>query len=134
MSLANVIKPTSRLPQYVHKDFPAMFWNQETGEPVTVNSEAEIPEGYKPYHPNSERAQEAAALAAAQAPAGLPLTKEEVLAHLEQGGIAHNPAKSHKNLYNLLLTSVKNALAQAEIEFDAESTDVKALLELLPKV
>ena len=128
MSLANVIKPASSLPKYTHQDFPALFWNQETGEPVTVKDEASIPAGYKPYHPNS------APKAAAPAPAtnALPLNKDEVLAALKEGGIPHNPAQSHGKLYNLLLAAVKAALDEAKVTYDAAETNVKALLALLP--
>lgn len=130
MSQANVIRPANGLPQYVRSEFPAMFWNQETGVPVTVNSEAEIPAGYKPYHPASAPAD---AVKAPVIAAGKPtLNKAETVQHLSDGGIEHDPAASHKSLYELLLAGVKNALTEAKIAFDDTSTDAKALLGLFP--
>lgn len=129
MSLDNVIKPSSNLPKYTFQGFPAMFWNQETGESVLVKSENEIPPGYKPYHPNN-----APVIAPEVASAGKPtLTKAETIAQLSAGEVEHDPAASHKSLYALLLSSIKNALGEANIDHDANSTDAKGLLELFPK-
>lgn len=126
----NIIRPSSGLPRYAYKDFPAMFWNQDTAESKIVNSADEVPAGWKPYHPSSADK----AKPVQEQPAAKPtLTKAEVIQHLTAGEVEHNTTASHKSLYELLLTSVKAALTDAKIPFDENSTDAKALLELFPK-
>jgi hypothetical protein len=130
MAEANVIRPASYLPRYTKTDFPAYFWNQDTGEQVLVTDADSIPAGCKPYHPKSA---DLAKPPAEKPTAPLPMTKAEVVAHLKAGEVEHKTTASHASLYELLLTSVKAALAEAKIAFDPASTDAKALLELFPK-
>lgn len=127
MSLANVIKPSSGLPKYVHKDFPALMWKPD-GTTYVAASAADVLPDSTPFHPSNAPTVKPAA----QATTGPTLTKEETVEQLKAGGIAHNPAASHSKLYNLLLNGVKAALVQADIVFDETTTDVKALLALLP--
>ena len=136
MSIDNVIKPESKLPKYVHQDFPAMYWHADGTSYVAKNA-GEVVAGTTPYHPDDkERAAAAKAAAASTAPAaaGKPtLNKAETIANLAAGQIPHDPAASHKSLYELLLNGVKNALSEAGITYDAASTDAKALLDHFPK-
>jgi hypothetical protein len=139
MSLANVIRPESKLPQYTHQDFPAMYWHAD-GTSYVAKSADEVIASTTPYHPeDKERAAAAkAAQAAAKATAAAKgpshtLTKAETIAQLQAGEIPHDPTASHKSLYELLLTGIKNALTEGKIEFDATSNDAKALLGLFPK-
>ena len=78
-------------------------------------------------------AKAAAASAAPAATGKLTLNKAETIANLAAGQIPHDPAASHKSLYELLLNGVKNALSEAGITYDAASTDAKALLDHFPK-
>lgn len=129
MSIDNVIRPHTTLPRGARGDFPAMYW-KEDGESYIANNENEILPGSTPYHPSN--ATDKAPPAAKPAPA-FSLTKQEVVKHLMAGGVKHKATQSHAALHDLLLTSVKNALTEADIAFDPESTDAAALLELFPK-
>lgn len=127
----NIIKPTSNLPKYQHSDFPALFWKPD-GTSFTANSAADVAEGDTPYHPKNAPV-EADKVEAAPPVTGKPtLNKAETVAALASGGVEHDPAKSHKSLYELLLDSVKAALTEAKVEFDTASTDAKELLAKLP--
>lgn len=127
MSIDNVIKPTSHLPKYIRSEFPALYWKAD-GTSYTAKSADDVVAGSTPYHPSNAPKEEVKAPGAND----LPLTKDEVLAHLQEGGIAHNPNKSHGKLYDLLLAAVKAALDEAKVPYAADETNVKVLLALLP--
>ena len=136
MSIDNVIKAASKLPVYVHQDFPAQYYHAD-GTFYVAKTAADVIAGTTPYNPlDKERAAAAKAAAASAAPAatGKPsFTKAETISILNEGGIKHDATASHKSLYELLLSGVKNALSEAGIAYDAASTDAKALLGLFPK-
>ena len=135
MSKANLVTPSSKLPPYVYQEFPAMYWHAD-GTFYVAKAAADVIAGTTPYNPlDKERAAAAkAAAASASAATGKPtLNKAETIANLAAGQIPHDIAASHKSLYELLLSGVKNALSEAGIAYDAASTDAKALLGLFPK-
>lgn len=136
MSLANVISHAKTLPGGNPSAFPALMWKPD-GTTYTANSAGEVQPDSTPYHPDSAPVTEAvkAADPGAKPPkTTFPLTRKEVVKHLQDGGIDFAQNTPHAELYALLLESIKNALVAAEVPFDAESTDAPALLELLPKV
>jgi hypothetical protein len=131
MGIENVISTAKTLPRGNPSPFPAMYW-RANGESYIANTGSEIEEGSTPYHPDNAPAK--AETPSEPQKAGAPtLTKEETILQLQAGQIEHDPALSHKKLYVLLLSGIKNALTAANIEHDATSTDAKALLELFPK-
>lgn len=129
MSIENVIKPTSHLPKYKHSEFPAMYWKAD-GSNYVAKTAADVLPDTTPYHPDN--APKVEAKAPAPGANELPLSKDEVVAALSEGGITHNPNKSHAKLYSLLLAAVKAALDEAAIAYDAAETNVKTLMALLP--
>lgn len=137
VSRDNLIPSTPPIPRGVPADFPAMMWKPD-GSSYVANSAAEVQPDSTPYHPDSAPAPEAVKAAYPAKPtqpnAQFPLTRKEVVKHLEDGGIDFKHNAPHAVLYGLLLEAVKNALIASEVPFDAESTDAPALLELLPKV
>jgi hypothetical protein len=131
MSLANVITPDKTLPGGNPSAFPAMMWKPD-GSSYLAADESEVQPDSTPYHPDNapEKAPAKILAPAVQAP---KMTRDEIVKHLTEGGIAFDPTMKDKKLYALLVTALKNALAAARIEFDPESNDAPALLELLPK-
>lgn len=136
MSRDNLIPSTPPIPRGEPAAFPAMMWKAD-GSSYVANSAGEVQPDSTPYHPDSAPTPEvvkAADLGAKPPKPTLPLTRKEVVKHLQDGGIDFAQNTPHAELYALLLESIKNALVAAEVPFDAESTDAPALLELLPKV
>ena len=127
MSADNLISATKKLPNGNPTPFPAMYWHAD-GSNYIANSAADVLPNTTPYHPDGTRVEPETT-----AELALPLTKDEVIEHLTAGGVKFKERWTHQRLYDLLLESIKNALVEAKIEFDAASTDAKALLEHFPK-
>lgn len=109
---------------------PVMAWHPETGEPTVYKDHTEVPEGHLPHHPN-DQARKSALPAAPAAPAALDMTKKEIAAALEAGGVKYDPRANAAALYAQLTDEVKKALTASEVEFDP-NLPTKQLMELLP--
>ena len=121
-------------------NFPAMMFHPETGAATVFKSAGEVPEGYLSFHPKDPARKAKDALEAAKvvdakpapaAPVKLPLTRKEIVAALEAGGVTFDKDARVDALYEVLTKAVKDALAAAEVEYDP-NLDTKALLALLP--
>lgn len=132
--------------------FPTHRWDSKTGLMSVANSAADVKPDSLPCHPNDpDRAEKvkadpvaavtstaASPTSSATKPAASPvaphksMSRADVLKALEEGGVDIPQDASHADLYATLVASVKAALAQAKIPFDATSTDAKALLALIP--
>lgn len=122
-------------------NFPAMMFDPETGEGKVFKTAGEVPEGYLPFHPKDPARKAKDALEAAKVvdakpadaakPVQLPLTRKEIVAALEAGGVTFDKSARVDALYEVLTKAVKDALAEAKIEYDP-NLDTKALLALLP--
>lgn len=114
-------------------EYPAMKWHPETGEAKVFHKAEDVPDGYLDTHPSN-----LANVAAANQEASkklnkaktLPLSKDEIIAALVEGGIGYPKQASAKALYDLLTEKVKAALTEAGTSFDPEA-DTKTLLGLL---
>lgn len=128
-----------------HKPAPTMAWNpeklEEGGyESRTFNHPSEVPEGWldtHPEHPSLKvpvkppgviNPKGSKAPEAAKVP--LDMTRKEITAALDEGGVKYDPQAKVADLYPLLTENVKKALLEAEIEFDPNA-GTKALLALL---
>lgn len=116
-------KPGVFSPKGTFSAFPGMRWHPETGECKTFATAAEMPEGWLDCHPSS----------LPEKPADQAMTRKEITAALNDGGISFKPTASTASLYDLLVDSLKTALVTAEIYFDSASTDARALMGLFPK-
>lgn len=116
--------------------YPAMKWHPETGEARAFTKAGDVPDGWLDTHPNNISVVDKAAANNKDVvgkPVPLPLTRKEMVAALQQGGIAFDPAAKVDVLYAVLTEAVKKFLTDAEIEFDP-ALDTKALLALVPPV
>lgn len=116
-----------------HPDYPAMKWHPETGEPTVFNAPGDVPAGYLDRHPNDPAGK--VEVKKPDAPAKVPalcLTRKEIRAELDAGGIAYEKDEPTAVLYDKLVAALKAHLEAAEVEFD-EAADAKALLALVPK-
>lgn len=111
------------------KSFPAMKWHPETGESGIFNSASEVPEGWLDHHPN---AKEPIKEKEVVKPTGLPMTKAEIQDALKTGGISAPANASAKSLYDLLVTSLRDHLTEANVTFP-ETATAPELLALVPK-
>lgn len=114
--------------------FPAMMWHAVTGEVGLFTKAEDVPEGYIDTHPlNLANVAQAAAEVVVSAPAtALSMTRKEIVAALDQGGIQFNPRAKAVELHDLLVAKVKEVLTNMELEFDDACTDAKTLLGLIP--
>lgn len=123
-------------------DFPAMFWSptatkdadgKDTTESRVFNAPEDVPEGWLPTHPNNPALKAKPAVKKLDEPEVLiPMTREEVLAELEAGGIAYSKKSKDSVLYKLLVDKLQDHLKAAGVEYPANST-AKQLLLLVPK-
>jgi hypothetical protein len=128
--------------------FPAILWNKH-GHSRLFKGKHEIPAGecWRGTHPNNwaedKPEQEAPAVQAekpADGPAplpakvepaaGLPLTREEIVAALDTGGVSYSRNTGTRKLYDLLVTTLKGVLKARGVAFD-DAADGKTLLGLL---
>ena len=99
------------------------------GEAKIFNDSNDVPEGWLDHHPTPAEAAEIAVIVPG-ASAAIPMTREEIIAALEGGGIGYKRNAGTKALYDQLTVKVKEHLVEREIAFPA-GADTKALLELL---
>jgi hypothetical protein len=109
--------------------FPGMRWHPTTGENQVFQSAEDVPEGYLDYHPSNppEGAEPVKA-----APDALPMSREEIVKELSEGGIAFKANAKTEKLYGVLVEAVKAHLTASEIEFP-ETANGPELLALVPK-
>jgi hypothetical protein len=115
-----------------NQQFPAMMWHPITGEAVTVNSAAEVPDGYLDQHPNSLAEAEKAT---PEKPAvGLPMDRAAIVAALNEGEIAFKKNAPTGALYNQLTASLRDALASANVTApdSAEAPELLEMVKALP--
>lgn len=124
---------------------PTMAWNPEKlaeggYESRTFNHPDEVPEGWLDTHPEHPSLKVVAKppgvinVKGSGAPLKAPpldMTRKEITAALDQGGVQYDAQAKVADLYPLLTESVKKFLTEAEIEFDP-AAGTKALLALLP--
>lgn len=129
MSEANLVRNGVAKPK-VSSVFPGMRWHPQTGESRVFDKAEDVPEGWINTHPASLPAE--AAPAGADETASLNMTRKEIVAALEEGGIQFNPRHGVKALYALLVENLKKALTEMDVPFNADTTDAKELLGLFP--
>lgn len=110
--------------------FPAMLWNQKTGESRVFERAEDVPAGYLDHYPTDAEKAEAPEPAS---PNALPMTREEIIAALKQGGIKFKGNASAAVLYAQLTDAVHFALTEAKVEFNPESPTPDLLKLLAPK-
>lgn len=112
--------------------FPGMRWHPVTGANQVFQSAEEVPEGYLDYHPSNppEGAKEAETVK--ETATALPMSREEIVKELSDGGIAFKANAKTEKLYSLLVEAVKTHLTASEIEFP-ETANGPELLALVPK-
>lgn len=115
-------------------NFPGYRWHPATGEVMLVEKEEDMPEGYLNYHPHPSDGTALTAPAAQPKPAAdaLPLSREDIVKNLRDGGVEFKGNASTASLYTLLGESLKLALIAADIEHDASETNAATLLALFP--
>lgn len=110
-------------------EFPAMRWHPITGEMQVFHAAHDVPADWLTYHPASADGQKPAPKVK---PNELPMTKEEIVAALESGGIKFKATQGVKALYELLDANLREHLAANKIDIP-EGATVPALLSLIPK-
>src|SRR5581483_9866922 len=108
------------------KSAPTMAWHPETGENRVFPHPSEVPEGWLDTHPSN--ASKAAEGGDKNPGDKLPMTRKEIVAALNDGGISFDKQAKTSALYAQLLDAVKSALTEAGVEFDVNA-DAKVLLE-----
>lgn len=111
--------------------FPGMRWDPNTGEAQVFQSAAEVPEGFLDYHPSNPPEVVKVATEAGATDA-LPMTREEIIKELTDGGIPFKAKAKDAVLYAALLDALKAHLLASEIEFPETATGPE-LLALVPK-
>jgi hypothetical protein len=109
--------------------FPGYRWHPESGDCRIFDKAEDVPEGWLESHPGSL---DQAAPAADKAYDALPLSKKEIVAALDEGGVSFKKNAPVAALYALLMENLKKALTEQEIAFP-EDADAKALMDLFPK-
>lgn len=109
------------------KQEPTMAWHPETGENQIFNHPSEVPEGWLDTHPSNVKA---AVKQEGNKP--LSMTRKEIVAALNDGGLSFDNKAPVKALYAQLTDAVKAVLTEAQVQFDPNA-DTKDLLALLPK-
>lgn len=132
MGIENVPRPPGIAQPKNPTPFPALMWDAETGESKVFARAGDVPAGWLNHHPDDKDPAKQPPAPIAEKPPVLPMTRKEVVQALKDGGIEFAANAPHAALYDLLLIGVKSALTEAQITFDPESTDAKALLGLFP--
>lgn len=123
-------------------NFPAMMFHPETGEGKVFKTAGEVPEGYLSFHPKDPARKAKDALEAAKVvdakPAAavakavdIPMTRDEIIAALNSGGIPFDDNAKTRALHNQLRDAVHAALIEAKISY-VDNAPTKDLLALLP--
>lgn len=107
---------------------PKMRWHPETGENTIFGDDETPPEDYLDYHPAD--AAQLKAKAPPAAPPIKPLTKGEVTEALALGNIEFDKNAKIGALTELLVASLKAALAAADKPY-ADDMAPRTLLELV---
>lgn len=120
-----------------------LLWHAETGEPRVFGDDHEVPENYLDYHPADKAKAEApksddsivnkGGKSDSNKPKDNVLTRAEVAAALEAGGLAYDPRASVVVLTEQLVTSLKDFLGKAGVAF-AEDESPRALLVKLEAI
>ncbi len=138
MSEANLIHQPGLPAGNPDVKFPGLRWDPKTGNCETFNSAGDVPEGWLDHHPDDPAHGGSPRAAKADKPAAadkveLPLTRKEIMEHLKAGNVTFSPTLGTAALYELLVTSAKEALTAAAIEFDPAETNAVTLLGLFTK-
>lgn len=88
------------------KDFPALFWNPETGDPKVFSAATEVPEGWLDHHPHGDN-YPAAADPVEEIQAPVPLSRTQVVAELNKRGVAFQRNGATAALYEKLVAAVE---------------------------
>lgn len=110
-----------------NKHEPTMAWHPETGENKVFNHPSEVPAEWLDTHPSNKPKEVEKAPAAKPE----PMTRDEIVAALSDGGVEFDDKSKTKVLAEILRKSVIAALTSAEVEFDADAS-TKDLLAKLP--
>lgn len=131
----------------MHKDpsYPAMKWHPETAESRVFHKSEDVPEGWLDEHPSNVPKEVAkptpkvavtaapkpvkAAEVKSAEPTSLPMTREEMKAELQAGGIPFAPNAKDQTLYDALKKGVQEFLTGAGVAFPPDA-DVPALIAL----
>jgi hypothetical protein len=108
--------------------FPAYMWSPE-GECRPFDKAEDVPDGWTDHHPNHFDGQKPPPPVKAAVPT--PMTRDEIVAALDAGGIEFGKNTGTKALYDLLTKSVQKVLTDRSIPFD-QNADTRVLLGLLP--
>lgn len=97
---------------------PRILWHFKTGDSIVVGDGEADPDDYLDFHPADEvKARAAAALNPVPAPPtkdpNAPLTRKEVIAFLNEGGIAFDKENKVEDLTKLLIDAARSALSGA---------------------
>jgi hypothetical protein len=108
---------------------PVMAWHPETGESQVYPSEADVPEGHLPHHPND--ANKPVPVSVKGVADQTQMSREEIVAALSAGGVTFNPRAKHKELAAVLREAVTKALFESGVD-PVPDFPTKQLMELLP--
>jgi hypothetical protein len=111
-----------------------MRWHPETGEPAIYHSEADIPAGHLDHHPADPNHAKPAPVKP-EKPAKVDpeyggMTRKEIRAALNDGGVAYDKSADTEELLKVLDDKVRAVLTEQGREFDPNAS-TKALLGLL---
>jgi len=109
------------------KRFPGMRWHPETGESQIFQTQEDMPAGWLDYNPTG-----ADGLEKPKASNPLPMTREEIVAALNQGQITFKKNAGTAALYDQLRDALRKFLTERSITFEQDA-DGKTLLDLVSK-
>jgi hypothetical protein len=134
MGEANIIRHVTPPAGDASIKFPGQRWDPATGETRVFQDAGDVPEGWIDRYPTPEEMAEGKTVAKnTAAPDALPLTRAQVTDYLKAGNVPFAGNAGTKALYDLLVASLKEALAALPTPVTApEGADAVALLALFP--
>jgi hypothetical protein len=134
MGEANLIKHPTPPAGDPSIKFPGQRWDPATGDTRVFQEAGEVPEGWIDRYPTPEEMADAKVAVKNTAVAdALPLTRAQITDYLKAGNVPYQGNASTRSLYDLLVASLKEALAALPTPVTApEDADVPALLALFP--
>lgn len=134
MGEANIIRHVTPPPGDPSVKFPGQRWDPASGDTKVFQTAGDVPEGWLDHYPSDEEKSDAKSAAPKPAADALPMTRAQVIDYLKAGTVPFQGNAGTKALYDLLVASLKEALAALPTPVTApEGADAVALLDLFPK-
>lgn len=109
------------------KEFPKMLWDAD-GNVHLCNGPADVDPSWTNYHPND--VEKAAAKAEKAAVVSAVMSRDDIVAALNQGGVEFKKNAPTPALYKQLVAALRSELDQRGVQYPADA-DAPALLALV---